>query len=73
MQIETNIANFSNPLYLESGRILEPYQLAYETYGQMNEDKSNVVLVCHALSGSHHAAGVYEGDKKTRMVGWIDR
>jgi homoserine O-acetyltransferase len=69
MRIETNIANFSNPLYLESGRILEPYQIAYETYGEMNEEKNNVVLVCHALSGSHHAAGVYEGDKKP---GWWD-
>ena len=69
MRIETNIANFSNPLYLESGRILEPYQIAYETYGEMNEEKNNVVLVCHALSGSHHAAGLYEGDKKP---GWWD-
>ncbi len=69
MKIETKIAHFSSPLYLESGRILEPYELAYETYGKLNEEKSNVVLVCHALSGSHHAAGVYEGDRK---AGWWD-
>jgi len=69
MKIETKIAHFSSPLYLESGRILEPYELAYETYGELNEEKSNVVLVCHALSGSHHAAGTYEGDRK---AGWWD-
>lgn len=69
MKIVTKTARFSSPLYLESGRILEPYEIAYETYGELNEDKSNVVLVCHALSGSHHAAGFHEGDKK---AGWWD-
>jgi homoserine O-acetyltransferase len=69
MKIETHIAHFSSPLYLESGRILEPFDIAYETYGQMNEAKDNIVLVCHALSGSHHAAGLYEGDRKP---GWWD-
>ena len=69
MKIETEIRRFSSPLYLESGRILEPYEIAYETYGEMNEDQSNVVLICHALSGSHHAAGFYEGDRKP---GWWD-
>jgi len=69
MKIETKTAHFSSPLYLESGRILEPYEIVYETYGELNSDKSNVVLVCHALSGSHHAAGVYEGERK---AGWWD-
>ncbi|SFZ98017.1 Homoserine O-acetyltransferase [hydrothermal vent metagenome] len=69
MKIETKIAHFSSPLYLESGRILEPYEIAYETYGEINEDKSNVVLICHALTGSHHAAGTYEGERK---AGWWD-
>jgi homoserine O-acetyltransferase/O-succinyltransferase len=69
MNIETHIAHFSSPLYLESGRILEPYEIAYETYGQLNFARDNVVLVCHALSGSHHAAGLYEGDRK---AGWWD-
>ncbi|MCF6205531.1 MAG: homoserine O-acetyltransferase [Sulfurovum sp.] len=69
MKIETKTAHFSSPLYLESGRILEPYEIAYETYGELNDDKTNVVLVCHALSGSHHAAGIYEGDRKP---GWWD-
>ncbi len=69
MKIDTQIAHFSSPLYLESGRILEPFEIAYETYGELNEAKDNVVLVCHALSGSHHAAGLYEGDRKP---GWWD-
>jgi len=69
MKSQTKTQHFSSPLYLESGRILEPYHIIYETYGTMNEDKSNVVLVCHALSGSHHAAGTYEGDRKP---GWWD-
>jgi len=69
MKIETKIAKFTKPLYLESGRILEPWQIIYETYGELNEDKSNVILITHALSGSHHAAGKYEGDRKP---GWWD-
>jgi len=69
MKIETKIERFTTPLYLESGRILEPYQISYETYGELNADASNVILVCHALSGSHHAAGVYEGERK---AGWWD-
>ncbi len=69
MKIKTASRQFSSPLYLESGRILEPFDITYETYGELNEEKSNVVLVCHALSGSHHAAGQYEGDRKP---GWWD-
>ncbi|MEA1917200.1 MAG: homoserine O-acetyltransferase, partial [Campylobacterota bacterium] len=53
----------------ESGRILEPYDLVYETYGKLNEDRSNVIVVTHALTGSHHAAGVYDGESK---AGWWD-
>ncbi|MEA3383431.1 MAG: homoserine O-acetyltransferase [Campylobacterota bacterium] len=64
MEITTKIAKFSSPLYLESGRILESYQIAYETYGKLNDDKSNIIIITHALSGSHHAAGYYEGDRK---------
>jgi homoserine O-acetyltransferase len=69
MNIQTKTQHFSSPLYLESGRILEPYHIIYETYGKINDDKSNVILICHALSGSHHAAGTYEGDRKP---GWWD-
>lgn len=64
MKITTNIASFDEPLYLESGRLLESYEIAYETYGELNKDKSNVIVITHALSGSHHAAGYYEGDRK---------
>jgi len=60
---------FSHPLYLDSGRILTPFVQKYETYGELNEDKSNVILICHAFSGSHHAAGIYENDSKP---GWWD-
>ena len=69
MDITTKVAHFTSPLYLESGRIIEPYDIIYETYGTLNEKKDNVILVCHALSGSHHAAGLYEGDRKP---GWWD-
>ncbi|MDD5156721.1 homoserine O-acetyltransferase [Sulfurimonas sp.] len=69
LNIKTNTKHFTNPLYLESGRILEPYDITYETYGTLNEDKSNVVVICHALTGSHHAAGTYENENK---IGWWD-
>ncbi len=70
MKITTKKEHFTNPLYLQSGRILEPYEIAYEAYGELNEARDNVILVCHALSGSHHAAGTYEGEKKP---GWWDK
>ncbi len=64
MKIFTDTVKFDKPLYLESGRVLEPYEIKYETYGEMNEDKSNIIVITHALTGSHHAAGYYEGDRK---------
>jgi homoserine O-acetyltransferase len=69
LNIKTKTASFKNALYLESGRILEPFEIVYETYGTLNEAKDNAIVVCHALSGSHHAAGRYENDKK---AGWWD-
>ncbi|MFK5937827.1 MAG: homoserine O-acetyltransferase [Sulfurimonas sp.] len=69
LNLQTHTEHFTNPLYLESGRILEPYDITYETYGHLNDDKSNVVVVTHALTGSHHAAGFYEGENK---AGWWD-
>ncbi|GHV04454.1 homoserine O-acetyltransferase [Campylobacterota bacterium] len=69
INLKTHQAQFKNALYLESGRILEPFEIAYETYGRLNDTKDNVIVVCHALSGSHHAAGQYDGDTKS---GWWD-
>jgi homoserine O-acetyltransferase len=60
--IETKFYTFDG-LALESGDWLGPVTLAYETYGVLNHDKSNAILVCHAFSGDAHAAGWHEGDK----------
>jgi homoserine O-acetyltransferase len=70
LKIETKKAKFRQPLYLESGRLLEPWEVVYETYGELNENKDNVILITHALSGSHHAAGKYSQDDK--KAGWWD-
>jgi homoserine O-acetyltransferase len=61
---------FQTPLALASGARIADYRLAYETYGQLNADKSNAVLICHALNASHHVAGVYAGQPGN--VGWWD-
>jgi homoserine O-acetyltransferase len=50
-------AGFLEPLILKAGKTLASYELVYETYGTLNADRSNAVLVCHALSGNHHVAG----------------
>jgi len=60
--------HFSEPLSLQSGAVLADYTLVYETYGTLNADRSNAVLVCHALNASHHVAGSYEG--KPKSEGW---
>ena len=62
--------HFAQPLPLQSGAVLSDYTLVYETYGTLNADASNAVLVCHALNASHHVAGVYEGQPKS--TGWWD-
>ncbi len=62
--------HFAQVLPLQSGASLRDYTLAYETYGSLNADRSNAVLVCHALNASHHVAGVYEGQAKNE--GWWD-
>jgi homoserine O-acetyltransferase len=61
---------FKEPLALQSGASLAEYTLMYETYGTLNADKSNAVLVCHALNASHHIAGTYADAPKN--VGWWD-
>ncbi len=62
--------HFADALTLQSGASVRDYTLAYETYGTLNANKSNAVLVCHALNASHHVAGVYEGQDKSE--GWWD-
>jgi homoserine O-acetyltransferase len=62
--------HFEEPLPLRSGAQLRGYDLVYETYGHLNADRSNAVLVCHALNASHHVAGTYEG--QPRSEGWWD-
>ncbi len=62
--------HFAEPLRLQSGAHLGDYTLMYETYGTLNADKSNAVLVCHALNASHHVAGTYAD--KPKSLGWWD-
>jgi len=70
--VETQFFTFgSRPheLKLECGDKLGPVTIAYETYGKLNEDRTNAILICHALSGDAHAAGFHKGDEKP---GWWD-
>jgi homoserine O-acetyltransferase/O-succinyltransferase len=69
-QVEAKFEHFSQPLLLRSGAALPDYTLAYETYGQLNAQCSNAVLVCHALNASHHVAGTYA--HAAHSVGWWD-
>ncbi len=62
--------HFAEPLRLRSGASMRAYDLSYETYGGLNQDKSNAVLVLHALNASHHLAGLYAGQDKSD--GWWD-
>lgn len=68
--VAAQTAHFDAPLTLKSGAMLPQYDLVYETYGQLNADKSNAILICHALSGTHHVAGKYSEDDK--YPGWWD-
>lgn len=61
---------FDEPLTLECQQILPAFELVIETYGTLNTDKSNAILICHALSGSHHAAGYHSADDT--KAGWWD-
>ncbi|HEX6321535.1 MAG TPA: homoserine O-acetyltransferase [Burkholderiales bacterium] len=63
-------AHFDAPIQLRSGAELPAYDLAYETYGELNAARSNAVLVCHALNASHHVAGFYENEPQN--LGWWD-
>ncbi|MES2547150.1 MAG: homoserine O-acetyltransferase [Pseudomonadota bacterium] len=68
--VASQTAHFDTPLLLKSGTVLTQYHLVYETYGKLNADKSNAVIICHALSGNHHVAGKYADSDKS--AGWWD-
>lgn len=77
MSLENSVGNVAPqrfcrnaPLALKGGGQLPSFELVYETYGTLNAARSNAVLVCHALSGSHHVAGTYADNPKS--VGWWD-
>jgi homoserine O-acetyltransferase len=63
-------ASFTEPLRLRSGAVMDAYDLVYETYGKLNAERSNAVLVCHALNAAHHVAGHYAGVPGS--TGWWD-
>lgn len=67
--VRTEFLPLKSPFLLESGEILNGVTIAYETYGKLNADRNNAILVCHALTGDAHAAGFHDGEKKP---GWWD-
>ena len=68
--VTPELLHFNEPLALACGRTLPAYDLMVETYGELNASRSNAVLICHALSGHHHAAGYHSLDD--RKPGWWD-
>ncbi len=68
MNVTPQSMHFAAALPLQSGASIRAYDLSFETYGTLNADKSNAVLVCHALNASHHVAGTYAGQDKSE--GW---
>ena len=68
--VQPRAIHFEEPLELACGRVLPNYQLMVETYGELNRAASNAVLICHALSGHHHAAGFHSPED--RKPGWWD-
>jgi homoserine O-acetyltransferase len=63
-------ARFTEPIRLKSGAVMNEYELVFETYGRLNAERSNAVLVCHALNAAHHVAGYYAGEPDN--IGWWD-
>ena len=70
MKVTPQSMHFPAALPLQSGKTIHGYSLSYETYGSLNAERSNAVLICHALNASHHVAGVYEGQAGSE--GWWD-
>lgn len=68
--VTPQVAKFTEPFTFKCGAVIADYELVYETYGMLNSDHSNAVLVCHALNASHHVAGTYADDPGN--VGWWD-
>ena len=68
--VTAQIARFDQPLALDCGQSLPAWELVYETYGTLNAQRSNAILICHALSGHHHVAGTYADQPKN--LGWWD-
>ena len=67
--VTPEVMTVQEKLILESGKTLDSFDITFEVYGKLNKDKSNAVLICHALSGNHHVAGYHDGDEKP---GWWD-
>ena len=67
-EVVTQFMSFASPLALRSGASIRAYTLTFETHGVLNTERSNAVLICHALNASHHVAGVYAG--QPRSEGW---
>jgi homoserine O-acetyltransferase len=68
--VTPQIARCDTPFTFANGAVLASHELVYETYGELNSAGDNAVLICHALSGSHHAAGFHASDdRRPRMVG----
>lgn len=71
--VTPQLVHFETPLTLACGRTLPRYDIVYETYGRLNAERSNAVLICHALSGHHHAAGYHSPEEAARgKPGWWD-
>tara|TARA_R110000824_G_scaffold336_8_gene2191 strand:- start:34368 stop:35588 length:1221 start_codon:yes stop_codon:yes gene_type:complete len=68
--VEPQLIHFDEALTLRSGKVIPSYDLMIESYGELNAEKSNAILICHALSGDHHAAGYHSPDDE--KPGWWD-
>jgi len=68
--VEPKTVEITKSLKLDCGKVLDGFSLVYETYGELNNQKNNAILICHALSGDHHAAGYHNEDDK--KPGWWD-